>query len=67
MTDIKVLAELARPINDDDWGSERQIEAENLFFNTAVRMGLDGDVFVFENLKATTNELIDEVLKRIGA
>jgi hypothetical protein len=32
MPDFQALAAAARPINDDEWGSERQIDAQNLFF-----------------------------------
>ena len=33
MTYLEQLAAAARPINDDDYGSDRQVEAENDFFD----------------------------------
>jgi hypothetical protein len=66
MTHFEKMAAAARPIDDDDWGSDRQIEAENAFFG-ACPHDADGNVFSedFENycLKATTDEMIDEALR----
>ncbi len=31
--ELKVLADQALPINENDWGSERQVEAENKFWD----------------------------------
>ena len=33
---VETLAQAARPV-DDDWGSDRQVEAENLFFDAVCR------------------------------
>jgi hypothetical protein len=63
--DFVKLAKDALPINDDDWGSDRQIDAENLFFNEVEKV-LDAETFAaFENycLKATTDERVEEALR----
>lgn len=58
---IEALAQAARPINDDDWGSERQVGAEDKFLElteewlTAKQLGDWADYA----LKATTDEWID--------
>jgi hypothetical protein len=69
MTYLEQLAAVARPINDDDYGSDRQVDAENDFFDaldqhlagklTEVEMD-DFDAFC---LKATADERIDEGLR----
>jgi hypothetical protein len=46
---------------DDDWGSERQIDAENAFHQYCAELGLDTDDLPD---KATGDELIDEMLRR---
>lgn len=59
---FEALASAARPINDDDWGSDRQINAENAWFD-AVCLDLDSARIVeLEDyaLKATTTERIDK-------
>lgn len=66
------LADAARPTSDDDWGSERQIAAENAFFaaigpnetedNPNSVLGQD---FYRWCLKATSEEMIDEALRRL--
>lgn len=62
------LAEAARPIDESDYGSDRQVEAENKFFDECRR--IDAVTFDYESpfghfcLKATTCEAIDEA-KRI--
>ena len=33
LIELKVLADEALPINENDWGSERQVEAENKFWD----------------------------------
>lgn len=60
------LAADARCINDDDWGSEMQIEAENLFFATASAQLPGSALEDLETAKATTNEMIDIALVRIS-
>lgn len=69
LAELEEMARIARPIDDDEWGSERQIEAENDFFD-ACEDALP-EVFDRESdtdfnrfcLKATSNEMIDEALK----
>jgi hypothetical protein len=64
---IEVLAVLAAPVNDDEWGSERQVAAENEFFE-AVEKAVSADVFEKLEvwcLKATTAEMIEAGLKAI--
>jgi len=63
---ILELANSAHPINDDDWGTERQIDAQNAFFNAAEEMGLDMDDFEEYAHKATAEEMIGEALRRLG-
>lgn len=53
------LAQAARPLNDEDRGSERQIAAEKAFFRAAGFLGHE-----FTHL-ATTEEMIDEALRRV--
>lgn len=68
MTDFAALAQAARPINDDDWGSERQIKAFNAFC-AAVEAELPRKIFhEWEDwsIKATTDEIIDEALRLLG-
>ena len=69
MTDLTVdfakLAKDALHVDDDDWSSDRQIDAENLFFNEVEKV-LDAETFAeFENycLKATTEERVEEALR----
>jgi hypothetical protein len=62
------LADQARCINDDDWGSPRQIAAENIFFDR-IRELISAEEFEqLETycLKATTDEMIDEALKLVA-
>jgi hypothetical protein len=68
MTDFNELAARARPINDDDWGSKRQIDAQNLFFQEVEKV-LPADKFAdLDNycLKATTDEMIDRALEMLS-
>lgn len=55
---VQRMAENAKPLNDDEWGSERQIDAENAFFAKLEELGMDMDEFIDENSKATTDESI---------
>lgn len=62
---VALLAAAARPINDADWGSERQVNAENTFFDV-VRVALPGATFAaLESYchKARTEEMIEEALR----
>ena len=67
MTRIFNLANQARPTNDDDWGSARQIAAENLFFDRVRELLTEPEFELLETycLKATTNEMIDEALRLV--
>ena len=58
---MKQLAEKARPIDDEDLGSERQIDAFNVFCDALERTLSADDFERFEDyaMKATTDELID--------
>jgi hypothetical protein len=65
--ELEKLANAAKPLNDDEWGSERQIEAENAFFDAVQELvskevfdGLEGYC-----LKATTDEMIEAGLKAV--
>ena len=62
---LSALAVVARPRDNDDHGSERQIGAENAFFDAFnAAMGDTGD---FEDycLKATTEEMLDEAMRLV--
>jgi hypothetical protein len=61
------LADEARPLNDDEWGSERQIAAENFFFGEfdINFPKLNDERFQDFCLKATTEEMLDEALRLI--
>jgi hypothetical protein len=63
--EIEKLAATAKPLNDDEWGSDRQIEAQNAFFDAVQEMvspevfeGLEGYC-----LKATVEEMIEAGLQ----
>jgi hypothetical protein len=65
---FKDLAAQARPVNDDDWGSGRQIDAQNLFFQEVEKV-LPADKFAdLDNycLKATTDEMIDKAIEMLS-
>lgn len=66
-TTISMLAQDARPLDEDDWGSESQIDAQNLFFEQCALVAPDelseNSDFFDDNLKATTDELIDEAMR----
>ena len=59
MAEFERLGAAARPINDDDWGTERQIDAQNAFF-TACGMDDDedalGEDFAAYIMKATAHD-----------
>lgn len=65
---FEALAAPAYPLNDDDWGSNRQLDAENAFFETVERElpGIFSVEFTHWLLKATTEEMLDETLNRIA-
>jgi hypothetical protein len=65
MAELEKLAEAAKPLDDDEWGSPRQVEAQNLFFDTVQEMTSDE---VFEGLsnyclKADVYEMIEAGLQ----
>lgn len=62
------LAADARPRDEADYASERQIEAEMRFFEMAEPLIPPDKRASFDQylLKATTNEMIDETLLVIG-
>lgn len=68
---MEQLAAEARSIDDDDWGSERQVDAENRFFDECRRHRPatfdDAGDFADWCLKATTDERIDEAMRLLAA
>ncbi len=58
---LRKLAKVARPLNDDEWGSERQMNAENRFCAALERYLKPAawDHFTDYALKATTEEMMD--------
>jgi len=69
MTHLEQLAAAARPTNDDDYGTERQINAENNFFAYLDEyLGdklteAEHEEFTDYCTKATTDERITEGLR----
>jgi aminoglycoside phosphotransferase len=69
MTYLEQLAAAGRPINDADYGSDRQITAENDFFDaldlhlTGKLTDAESDAFAGFCDKATTDERITEGLR----
>lgn len=61
MERIVKLAQEARPINYEDYGSERQIDAFNAFTIKMEQILSKEDFELFEDysMKATTDELVD--------
>lgn len=62
--ELEQMAAIARPIDDDEWASQRQIDAENAFFEAA---GPLGEAFEAWALHATTDEMLDEALRILKA
>jgi hypothetical protein len=62
------LAKLAMPINDDDWGSDRQIDAENKLYAFVEENWPDMMSAEFEtwSLKASADEIIYELMTKIS-
>lgn len=59
------LANDAKPLNDDEWGSDRQIDAQNTFCDVVESL-VSAEAFAeYEDycMKATTDELIAEGLR----
>lgn len=71
LEELEALATKARPINEDDWGTERQVEAENEFFDVCRKLDPatfdtdGGSDFAEFCLKATTGEMLDEAMKLV--
>jgi hypothetical protein len=69
MVDFEALAREAFPINEDEWGSERQINAENALF-TALEARYpetfgEASDFRMWALKATSEEYIEEAMRLV--
>jgi hypothetical protein len=66
---LYTLAQAARPLDDDDWGSERQVTAQNAFFVYVERQMHPVAFAELEDyaMKATTDEMIDEAIKWLEA
>lgn len=58
---METMAADAKPTSDDDWGSERQIDAENAFMNRLefLMPADEWETFGQWCLKATSEEMID--------
>ena len=64
---FEALAQAARPVDDNDWGSTRQIGAENKFFKSVEALLPDDQFAALTRycLKATSDEAIDEALRLV--
>lgn len=60
---LETLCAVARPINDDDWGTRRQVDAQNAFFSAFGRAGLQSEAFDDYCMKATVDEMLDEAMR----
>jgi hypothetical protein len=60
---LETLATAAFPINDDDWGSDRQIDAENAF-HIFVSDDLGVNTDDMQTAKASSEDMINEALRR---
>lgn len=68
LQELHGMAENARPLNEDEWGSERQINAQNAFFEYLERV-LTREQFgqlEDDNDKATSDEMINNGLRILG-
>ncbi len=68
MAALNTLADAARPVDDDDWGSERQIQAQNAFFVRVEELLPRDQMADLEAycLKATTDEMVDEAMRVVA-
>jgi hypothetical protein len=69
LAEIEALAALARPVEVDEGGAERQVAAQNAFFQ-AVSSVLTGEQFgqleeFCSSPLATVDEMIDEAMRLI--
>ncbi len=64
LPELTEKAAAARPINYEDWGSERQIQAENLFFKLIETVLTPDEMEELEGycLKATTEDMIEKAM-----
>lgn len=60
---FEALANAAHVQDEDDYGSKRQIDAENKFFRAVECLGID--VTVYETSKMTSDERIDDALAKV--
>jgi hypothetical protein len=62
------LANAACPTSHSDWGSERQVEAQNEFFLAVEKILTDDEFEKLESycLKASTEEMIDSAMLRVS-
>jgi hypothetical protein len=62
---IEELKRNATPINDSDWGTERQIYAENAFFDAVAQVITSDEYSELETycLKARTEEMLAEGMR----
>ncbi len=63
---VTALFAIAYPFNDDDWGTDQQVSAENDVYHVLEHLGLDigeGSKFAMWALKATTEERLDQCRK----
>jgi len=62
--EIENIIAQARPLNDEDWGSERQITLENEVYSYLEEVLTPAQLEAFENYanKATVNERLDAAL-----
>lgn len=60
---LETMAAAARPINDDDWGTDRQITAQNAFFVAFDEAGLLSDEYDRYTLKADVIDMLDEAMR----
>ncbi len=71
MVDFEALAKDALPTSEDDYGSERQLSAENFFFAELgeaypVTFSDDGDgEFAVWAIKATSEEYINHAIQLV--
>ena len=67
--DFDALAKNALPLDDAEWGSKRQIDAQNRFTDAveAVLPTKEFDAYDSYCLKATTEEMIEEGLRLVKA
>lgn len=62
---LQALADRARPLNDEDYAFDRQVEAENEFCDAVAAILSPVQMAHWQawSLKATSNEIIEEGLR----